>query len=78
MTSIALALALAAQSAPMQTTGQVSTGLTFSSWLMSGGRLVTTDSLHIGARGALYVDNEADGALELGIGATVQVTCNCL
>jgi hypothetical protein len=40
-----------------------------------GGRLLTTPALHLGLRPAGYVDDEGDrGALEWGVGLTVQVT----
>ena len=37
-------------------------------------RLVDRPEVHVGLRPALYLDNEAGGHLELGIGFTVQVT----
>ena len=40
-----------------------------------GGRVITTTGLHLGVRPALYVDDEArGGALEIGVGITVQLT----
>jgi hypothetical protein len=44
----------------------------------AGGRIVTTDTLHVGLRPAAFVDNEDRGALEWGAGATVQVTVRAL
>lgn len=41
----------------------------------TSGRIITTPTLHVGARAAVYVDNEGEhGRVELGLGATVQVT----
>ena len=66
MTALALALALAAQ-APATATP--------STWWTSGGRLVTTPTLHVGVRGHCFIDNEGDGGrLEVGVGATVQIS----
>jgi hypothetical protein len=36
----------------------------------------TSDVLHVGVRPALFVDNEAEGQLEVGAGATLQVTAD--
>jgi hypothetical protein len=38
------------------------------------GRVWTTPRLHVGVRGAVFVDDEANGAIEAGAAATVQVT----
>ena len=37
-------------------------------------RLVSRPGLHVGARPAFFLDNEANGALEWGLGASLQVT----
>ena len=65
VTSIALALALAGgsvQNGPSQNP----------SWF--GGRIYTGDDVHLGLRPAFFVDNEAQGRLEVGAGFTLQVT----
>lgn len=65
MTALALSLALqAAQGTPAGPP-----------WASAPWRLVTTPWVHVGARPALYVDNEGErGRAELGAGATLQVT----
>ena len=63
MTALAFALALAAQQ-PQPVSPAWYTG-----W-----RLVSTDAVHVGLRPAAFVDNEADGGLEVGVGATLQVS----
>jgi hypothetical protein len=63
VTSIALALALASQQP------QPAAPAWYRAW-----RVVERPGLHVGVRPAIFVDNEADGAVEWGAGATVQVT----
>jgi hypothetical protein len=42
-------------------------------------RLVETDRVHIGLRPAAFVDNETpSGSLEVGAGATLQITASVL
>lgn len=66
----ALALALAMWGAPLQPPPQPSP----IPW--AGGRVLTTDTLHVGVRPAVDIDNSA--GIEWGVGLTVQVTCDCL
>lgn len=74
MTALALALALSGQTPQAQATPQW-----VPPWYGKAGRLYTAsdDSVHVGGRIALFVDNEggrAGGQLEMGVGMTVQVT----
>jgi len=68
MTSIALALALASQSPSPDPS------IPTASWF--GGRVYTAPdgALHVGIRPAAFLDNENDGAWEIGVGATLKVT----
>lgn len=59
MSAIAFALALASQSPQAQAAVP---------W-----RLITAELLRVGVRPAVFVDNEAHGAIEFGIGVTVRV-----
>jgi hypothetical protein len=68
VTALAFSLALAS-SAPTAT----QTPLVWS------GRFLTTDKVHLGIRGAFYLDNEGEhGMLEVGAGATFQVTASVI
>lgn len=72
MTSLALALALAS-SQPLG--GWTTSANAWTPpWWGSAGRLVTRPTWHLGARMAAFVDNEAGGHLELGVGGTVQLS----
>lgn len=65
----ALALALALGAAP---TSQPPTW--YHAW-----RLVETDHVHVGFRPAAFADNEtSNGSLEVGAGATLQITASVL
>jgi hypothetical protein len=64
MTALAFALALASSQGPPQPP----------TWA-SAWRLVATPTVHVGLRPAAFVDNEGRGGrVELGLGATLQVT----
>jgi hypothetical protein len=65
MTALTLALALA--------TATPAPPVPVPSWY--GGRVLITPTLHIGARPAIFVDNEGTrGRLEVGAGATIQIS----
>ena len=65
MTSVALALAIAASTAP------AGASLPVQAW---SGRIIDSEAIHVGLRPAAFLDNEDHGRLEVGLGATIQVT----
>lgn len=69
MTSLALALALAAQ----QPLGQWAPSPSVSGPPWLGGRILTTETVHVGVRPAAFVDGTPPH-LELGAGVTLQVS----
>jgi len=72
VSALALALALASQQplggwAPQAGAANLPWGLV--------GRVYTSSGLHVGVRGAAYIDNEgAGGSIERAVGVTVQIT----
>jgi hypothetical protein len=74
VTALAFALALASQQPLGPFAPSPSSGWAPTWW---GGRILTTDTIHLGVRPAAFVDNGSqDGRLEVGVGVTVQVTGN--
>lgn len=72
MSALAFALALASQQPLGGWAPQA--GVAALPWGPAG-RIVTTPTLHIGVRPAVYFDNEGpDGSIEKAMGVTVQIT----
>jgi hypothetical protein len=70
LTALAFALALSASQAPTNGPGALSgVPAWYHAW-----RIYSSENLHVGARPAAFIDNEANGGLEIGAGFTVQIT----